>query len=195
MQFGDKVSAFHFFLFILFELKTFQIKGFAEIFGGDFVPGANCVNGFDGFHFLDLEMDSVFENFEGFRLVGFEMPFDFLFLFFSAIFVDELNDSHGDDAVYESADFILSQRGIVGMKDFIEHCMGFVEPHHVKVELIPFVFGFEEIDLIGVFESDIEVFFGTVWDRDVNVVEESFEDSASAFASVWVRIRHQDITR
>jgi hypothetical protein len=153
------------------------------------------MNGFDGFHFLDLEMDSVFENFESFRLVGFEMPFDFLFLFFSAIFVDELNDSHGDDAVDEGADFILSQRGIVGMKDFIEHCMGFVEPHHVKVKLIPFIFRFEEINFIGVFEPHVEVFFGAVWDRNVNVVEESLEDSASAFASVRVRIRHQDITR
>ena len=109
MELCGKVSAFHFFLFIFLELKTFQIKGFAEIFGGDFVPGANRMNGFDRLHFLDLEMDSVFEDSEGFRLVGLEMPFDLVFLFFGAIFVNELDDSHRNDVVDEGVHFILSQ--------------------------------------------------------------------------------------
>lgn len=47
--------------------------------------------------------------------------------------------------------------------------------------------------LISVFEANIKVFFRTMWDWNIDIIEEFFEEVVFTFASVGVWTRHQNV--
>jgi hypothetical protein len=104
----------------------------------------------------DLLVDLIAEEEAGLHVVGLQEALDFLLLVLVAVLEDDLEHPHVDDLVDEFCPLPLRVVELL-LGSPLQQVPRFLELLGVDVELVAFVLGLDEVDLVEVLVADAEV--------------------------------------
>ena len=140
LQLGNEEGGLHLLLLVLFELKSFKVKGFEEIFVGNLTPV------FDGMNFLyisqliNLNLNPFLEDLASLYISCFKKPLKLFLLISMAVLIDHLKRPQTYNLCYYFFPLLLVFF-IFLVSYLLQQTACLHQSSHIKVKFISLVLG------------------------------------------------------